>query len=122
MPGMNVPNRIAELLASILTRKTFEELLVVVDIARDHVEVESLGRLRFAVHEQRQRFRRRIAQPFVDGQAIALRLRNLLALLVQEKLVVETFRRRAVERRADFPLELYPNALGPCPPFFILTP
>ena len=102
MPGMNVPDRIAELLARVLARKAFEELLVVVDIARDHVEVEPLGRFRLAVHEQRQRFRRGIAQPFVDGEAIALRLRNLLALLVQKKLVVETFRRRAVERRADF--------------------
>src|SRR5580698_8371119 len=101
MPGMNVPHRITELLASILTRKTFEELLIVVDIARDHVEVEPLGRLRLAVHEQRQRFRRRIAQPLVDGEPIALRLRNLLALFVQEKFVVETFWRQATERGAD---------------------
>src|ERR1700722_20204094 len=101
MPGMDVPDRIAELLPTILPRETLEELLIVVDIARDDVEVEPLGRLRLAVHEQRQRFRRGITQPFVDGGPLALRLINLLALLVQEKLVVEAFRRRAVERRAN---------------------
>src|SRR5579871_6105675 len=101
MSGMDVPDRIAELLARVLTRKTLEELLVVVDIARDHVEVQPLGRLRLAIHEQRQRFRRGIAQPFVDGEAVALRLRDLLALLVEEELVVEALRRRAAERRAD---------------------
>ena len=85
----------------VLPREAVEELLVVVDIARDDVEIQPLRRLRLAVHEQRQRFRRGIAQPFVDGQAIALRLRNLLALLVEEQFVVEALRRRAAERRAD---------------------
>ena len=85
----------------ILPRKAFEELLVVVDVARDHVEIQPLGRLRLAIHEQRQRFRRGIAQPFVDGQPVALRLRNLLALVVEEQFVIETFRRQAAERRAD---------------------
>src|SRR5580698_7945538 len=101
MPFMDMPDRIAELLPSILPRKAFEELLIVVDVARDDVEVEPLGRLRLAIHEKRERFRRRIAQPFVDGQAIALGLRNLLALFIEEQFVVEAFRRRAVERRAD---------------------
>ncbi len=98
---MDVPDRIGELLPGILPRKAVEELLVVVDVARDDVEVQPLRRLRLAVHEQRQRFRRGIAQPFVDGQAVALRLRNLLALVVEEQFVVEAFRRRAAERRAD---------------------
>ena len=80
MAGMDVPDRIGQLLLGVLPRKAFEELLVVVDIARDHVEVQPLGRLRLAVHEQRQQFRRRIAQPFIDGEPVALRLRNLLAL------------------------------------------
>jgi hypothetical protein len=81
----------------------FEELLIVVDVARDHVEIQPLRRLRLAIHEQRQRFRRRIAQPFVDGEAVALRLRNLLALLVEEQFVVEAFRRRAAERAQILP-------------------
>jgi hypothetical protein len=38
---------------------------------------------------------RRVAQPFIDCEAIALRLRNLLAVLVEKEFVVEAFRRRA---------------------------
>ena len=106
MAGVDVPDRIGELLLGILPRKAVEELLVVVDIARDHVEVQPLGRLRLAIHEQRQRFRRRIAQPFVDGEPVALRLGNLLALLVEEQLVIEPFRRHAAERRADLARQL----------------
>ena len=98
---MDVPDRIVQLLPRVLPRKAFEKLLIVVDVARDHVEMQPLGRLRLAVHEQRQRFRRGIAQPFVDGEPVALRLRYLLALVVEEQLVVETLRRHAAERRAD---------------------
>ncbi len=101
LAGMNVPDRIAELLLGVLTREAVQELLVIVDIARDHVEIQPLGGLRLAIHEQRQRFRRGIAQPLVDGQAIALRLGNLLALVVEEQLVVEAFRRLAAERLGD---------------------
>ena len=106
LAGMDVPDRIGELLLGVLPRKAVEELLIVVDVARDHVEIQPLRRLRLAVHEQRQRFRRGIAQPFVDGQAVALRLRNLLALLVEEQFVVEPLRRRAAERRADLARQL----------------
>ena len=107
MAGMNVPDRIGELLPRVLPRKRFEKLLVVVDVARDHVEIQPLCRLRLAVHEQRQRFRRRIAQPLVDGEPVALRLRNLLAVLVEEQLVVKSFRRRAAEYAADLARQLY---------------
>ena len=103
MPGMDVPDRIGQLLLGILPRKAVEELLVVVDVARDHVEVQPLGRLRLAIHEQRQQFRRAIAQPFVDGEAVALRLGDLLAVLVEEQFVIEPFRRRAAERRQILP-------------------
>ena len=48
-----------------------------------------------------------VAQPFLDGEAVALRLGNLLALLVEEQLVVEAFRRRAAERAADFAGQLH---------------
>ncbi|MGY4282559.1 hypothetical protein ACVWXO_001779 [Bradyrhizobium sp. LM2.7] len=60
-----------------------------------------LRRLRLAVHEQRQRFRRGVAQPFVDGEAVALRLRDLLAFLVEKELVIEAFRRSAAEGLRD---------------------
>ena len=54
LAGMDVPDRIGELLLRILPRKAVEELLVVVDGARDDVEMQPLRRLRLAVHEQRQ--------------------------------------------------------------------
>src|SRR5689334_11223987 len=101
MAVMDVPDRVTELLLAVLPRKAVEELLIVVDVARDDVEIQPLRRLRLAIHEQRQRFRRGVAQPFVDGQTITLRLRDLLALLVEEELVVETFGRRAAERTRD---------------------
>ncbi|GCC46369.1 hypothetical protein chiPu_0030576, partial [Chiloscyllium punctatum] len=107
LAGMDVPDRILQLLSRFLAREAIEELLVVVDIARDDVEIEPLRRLGLAIHEQRQRFRRGIAQPLVDGQAIALRLRDLLALLVEEQFIVEAFRRRAAERRADLRRQLH---------------
>ena len=116
LAGMDVPDRIGELLLGVLPRKAVEELLVVVDVARDHVEIQPLRRLRLAVHEQRQRFRRGVAQPFVDGEPVALRLRNLLALLVEEELVVEAFRRRAAERRGRSGPTASPSRSGPCRP------
>jgi hypothetical protein len=42
---------VGEPLPGILPRIAVEELLVLVDMARDHVEVEPLGRLRLAIHE-----------------------------------------------------------------------
>ncbi len=104
---MDVPHRIGETLLGVLALIAFEELLVLVDMARDHVEVQPLGRLRLAIHEERQALRARIAQPFVDGEAVALGLGDLLALLVEEQLVVEALRRRAAERAADFAGQLH---------------
>ena len=51
---MNVPDRIGKLLPGVLPREPVEELLIVVDIARDDVEIQPFRRLRLAVHEQRQ--------------------------------------------------------------------
>ena len=42
---MDVPDRIAEALPAVLPLVAVEELLVVVDVARDDVEVEPLRRL-----------------------------------------------------------------------------
>ena len=106
MPGVDVPDRIGELLPRILPRERFEKLLVVVDVARDHVEIQPLCRLRLAIHEQRQRFRRRIAQPFIDGEPVAPGFGDLLALVVEEQLVIESFRRRAAKHAADLARQL----------------
>src|ERR1700742_3259645 len=107
MAGMNMPDRILQALPRVLPLVAVEELLIVVDVTRNDIEVQPLRRLRLAIHEQRQALRRRVAQPLVDGEAVALRLGNLLSLLVEEELVVEAFRRRAAERAADFAGELH---------------
>ena len=85
----------------------FQELIVFVDVTRDHVEIEPLGRLGLAVHEQRKALGAGVAQPLVDGEAVALRLRDLLAGLVEKKLVVEALRRHAAERAADLAGQLH---------------
>ena len=46
-------------------------------------------------------FLRGVAQPFLDRQAVALRLADLLRLLVEEQLVGEALGRRAAEDAAD---------------------
>ncbi len=116
LAGMDVPDRIAQALLAVLPLVAVEELLIVVDVARDDVEVEPLRRLRLAVHEQRQALGAGVAQPLVDGQAVALRLGNLLALLVEEQLVVEAFRRHARRARGRFRRTASPNRSGPCRP------
>jgi hypothetical protein len=70
-------------------------------VAGDDVEIEPLCRLRLAIHEQGERLRGGVAQPFFDRQSVALGLGNLLALFVEEQLVIEAFRRRAPERAAN---------------------
>src|SRR5688572_20013677 len=98
---MDMPDRVGQALLLILPLVAVEQLLVLVDMARDDVEIESLCRLRLAVHEQRQAFGTRVAKPFLNRQPVALRLRDLLTLLVEEEFVVEAFRWRAAERAAD---------------------
>src|SRR5664280_1622904 len=95
---MDVPDRIRQPLPAVLPLIAVEELLVFVDGSRDDVEIESLSRPRLAIHETRQAFRAGIAQPFVDGEAVAFRLGNLLPVLVEEEFVIEAFRRRAAGR------------------------
>ncbi len=74
---------------------------VLVHRPRDHVEIQPLGALRRVEHELRQALGRRVAQPLLDGQAVALRLADLLRLFVEEQLVGEAIRRRAAEDAAD---------------------
>ena len=47
-----------------------------------------------------------IGQPFLDRQAVALRLRDLLALFVEKQLVIEPFRRLRAHGAADLAREL----------------
>ena len=105
--GMDVPDRVAEALVLGLAGIGGEEREIVVDRARDDVEIEPLRRPRLLEHEQRQAFRRGIGQPLVDGEAVALRLRDLLAVLVEEELVVEAVRRIGAEHPADLARQLH---------------
>ena len=52
-----------------------------------------LARCGWLIHELRQAFRRRVAQPFLHRQPVALGLADLLAVLVEEQLVGEARRR-----------------------------
>src|SRR5688500_2755353 len=96
-----MPDGIGQMLLCILTRIGVEKALILVDGARDYVKIEFLRVARPVVHEELQALRISIGKPFVDGEAIALRLRNLLALLVEEQFVVEALRRLAAEGCAN---------------------
>src|SRR3546814_4122104 len=63
--------------------------------------MELLRRLRLAKREESQAFLAAIAQPFLDRQAIALRLRNLLALLVEEHFIDQPLGLAPAERLGD---------------------
>ena len=78
-----------------------EERQILVHRLGDHVEIEPLGRPRLLEHEQRQALRRGVGEPLLDGEAVALGLGDLGAVLVQEQLVDEVLRRRAAQRPAD---------------------
>ena len=104
--GMDVPDRVAEALVVGLGGIGGKEREVVVDRPRDHVEIEPLGRPRLLVHEQRQALGRGIGQPLVDGEAVPLRLRDLLAVLVEEELVVEAIRGIGAEHPANLTRQL----------------
>ena len=74
-----------------------------------------LARCGCVEHELRQAFRRGVAQPFLDRQAVALRLADLLRLLVEEQFIGEAVRRRAAENAADAPGQPHASRSGPCP-------
>ena len=74
MAVMNMPDGILELLGGRFGRKLFQEGQIIVDRPRDDVEIEPLGRARLLIHEQREALRRRIFQPFVDAEPVALGL------------------------------------------------
>src|SRR5262245_13456684 len=103
---MDVPDGIAELQSLILLVVSREERKIFIDMPRDDVEIEPLGLARLVEHEKLQALRRSVGQPFLDRQAVALRLRDLLTLFVQEQLIGEAGRLRAADVRADAAGEL----------------
>ena len=98
---MDVPDRVGQAVLAALMGEALEMARVVVDLAWDDVEIEPLSLPRRVVHEEVQAFLAAVAQPLVDGQAIALGLGDLLAALVEEQLVVEAHGRAGAEDAAD---------------------
>ena len=72
---------------------------------RDDVEIEFLGGLRFLPLVERQAFCRRVGKPLLDRNAIAFRLRDLLAFFVEEEFVDELVRRLGAEDPADLGID-----------------
>src|SRR6185503_21039654 len=56
--------------------------------------------------EQLQALGARITKPFVDGQTVAFRFRYLLALLIEEQFIIETFGRLAAEKPGNLARQL----------------
>ena len=63
--------------------------------------MEALRALRFAVDVEAQARLAAVAQPFLEAEAVALRLGDFLALLVEEHLVIEALGRAAAEDARD---------------------
>ena len=104
--GMNVPGGVAKTVLPVLLAIAVDGLLIVIDRARDDIKMQLLGFPRTGIHEQRQAFGRAIAQPLVNGQAVALGLGDLLALFIEKQLVVEAVRRNGAQRPRDLAGEL----------------
>src|SRR5262249_21677262 len=96
-------HRVAELLLDRLVRIVAAGLPIFVDGARDDADVQALRALGLTIDvESKARFRA-VAQPFLEAEPIALRLGDLLALLVEEHFIVEALGRAAAEDARDLP-------------------
>ncbi len=105
--GVDVPHGIGHPQRGVLTEVGGEMLEIFIHIARDDIEIQPFGFARLVIHEVLQAFGTGIAQPFIDGQPVAFRLRYLLAFLVEEELVVEAFGRFAAQHAADLSRQLH---------------
>src|SRR5271169_2691136 len=98
---MNMPDWVVEPLLIRLLLIGFEMSKILVHRLRDHVEIEPLRRLRLLIHIKAEAFRCSIGEPLLDRDAIALRLRDLLAAIVEKQLEIEALRRRVAQRAAN---------------------
>src|SRR4051812_43621031 len=94
-------HRVAELLLERLTRIIAAELPVFVNGARDEADVQALRALGLAIDVEAQARLAAVAQPFLEAEAVAPGLRDLLALFVEEHLVIEALGRAAAEHPRD---------------------
>src|SRR3546814_16716501 len=95
---MDVVHRIAEFLVQILCRIIAAKLKIIVHCAWDHADMKLLGTLGFTISIKGQALFRSVSQPFLDRKAIALGLRNLLALFVEKHFIDEAFGFLAAQR------------------------
>src|SRR4029079_14761727 len=98
---MNVPHRVHQFRGGIFFRIGREMPDIFVDRPRDHVEIEALRLARALIHVEPEALRARMSEPLLDGESVAARLGDLLALLVEKQLVDETFRLLRAEDAAD---------------------
>src|SRR4051812_18996486 len=75
---MDVVDRIAELLFDRLLRIVSAKLPIFVDRARDQAEVQALRLFWFAIDVECKAGLASVAQPFLEAEAVALRLGDLL--------------------------------------------
>ena len=67
----------------------------------DHVEVKPLGAAGLVVHEERQAFLGAVGKPFLECQAVADLLRDLLPALVEKELIRHVRRRPGAKHAGD---------------------
>src|SRR6476660_8891785 len=102
-----MPHRVHELRILLLFRIGIEMPDILIDGARDHVEIEALRIARALIHIKPEALGARISEPLIDGEAIAAGLGDLLALLVEKELVIEAFRLLRAEDAADMARQAY---------------
>src|SRR6478752_10810499 len=98
---MDMVDRVAELLLDRLAGIIAAELPIFVDRARDDADVQALRPLGLAVDVETQARLAAVAQPFLEAESVALGLGDLLALFVEEHLVIEALGRAAAEDPAN---------------------
>ena len=73
----------------------------------DNIEIELLRFARGLKHIKRQTVRRGIAQPFINGDAIAFGFGNFLTLFIQKELIVKSGGRLCAHGPQNFAGELH---------------
>src|SRR3954447_8832192 len=94
-------HRVAELLLERLVQIIAAELHIFVDRAGYHTNVQALRLARLAIDVEGEALLAPVAQPLLEAESVALRLGDLLALFVEEHLVIEALGRAATEDARD---------------------
>src|SRR5690606_9595106 len=84
---MDMVRGVSEALVGVLRKIVSAHLEIFVDRLRDYPDMELLRRLGLAIGVKGEAFLAAIVEPLLEAEAIAFRLRDLLALFVEEHLV-----------------------------------